>query len=150
MQQTWVQSLVWEDPLEKAMATHSSILAWKISRQRSLVGYSPWGHKESDTPLLGRHLYYTSPFYGSYTNYGNLNAALQGQGLLRYNSAAAAPGEALHAAPKAASDAGKVGAHPLPEPHYRPPGGGYEPKKGRRPAGPRGRRGAVGPGGRHP
>ncbi|XP_024587745.1 iroquois-class homeodomain protein IRX-2 [Neophocaena asiaeorientalis asiaeorientalis] len=36
--------------------------------------------------------------------------------------------KALHAAPKAASDAGKAGAHPL-EPHYRPPGGGYEPKK---------------------
>ena len=31
VQETWVQSLVWEDPLEKEMATHSSILAWKIS-----------------------------------------------------------------------------------------------------------------------
>ena len=30
MQETWVQSLGWEDPLEKRMATHSSILAWKI------------------------------------------------------------------------------------------------------------------------
>ena len=30
MQETWVQSLVWEDPLEKGMATHSNILAWKI------------------------------------------------------------------------------------------------------------------------
>ena len=30
MQETWVWSLVWEDPLEKEMATHSSILAWKI------------------------------------------------------------------------------------------------------------------------
>ena len=30
MQETWVQSLVWEDPLEKGMAIHSSILAWKI------------------------------------------------------------------------------------------------------------------------
>ena len=30
-QETWVQSLGWEDPLEKEMATHSSILAWKIS-----------------------------------------------------------------------------------------------------------------------
>ena len=30
MQETWVQSLSWEDPLEKAMATHSSTLAWKI------------------------------------------------------------------------------------------------------------------------
>ena len=38
--------LSWEDPLEKGMATHSSILAWRISW--SLVGYSSWGHKESD------------------------------------------------------------------------------------------------------
>ena len=30
MQETWVQSLGWEDPLQKEMATHSSILAWKI------------------------------------------------------------------------------------------------------------------------
>ena len=30
MQETWVLSLAWEDPLEKGMATHSSILAWKI------------------------------------------------------------------------------------------------------------------------
>ena len=30
MQETWVRFLVWEDPLEKEMATHSSILAWEI------------------------------------------------------------------------------------------------------------------------
>ena len=30
MQKTWVQSLVWDDPLEKGKATHSSILAWRI------------------------------------------------------------------------------------------------------------------------
>ena len=30
MQETWVQSLGWEDPLEKKMATHSNILAWRI------------------------------------------------------------------------------------------------------------------------
>ena len=30
MQETWVLSLVWEDPLEEEMATHSSILAWRI------------------------------------------------------------------------------------------------------------------------
>ena len=35
--------------LEKEMATHSSILAWKIHRQRSLEDYSLWGCKESDT-----------------------------------------------------------------------------------------------------
>ena len=45
----WVPSLGQEDPLEKSMATHSSILAWEIHGQSSLVGYSPWGHKESDT-----------------------------------------------------------------------------------------------------
>ena len=32
MQETWVRSLGWEDPLEKEMAAHSSILAWKIPR----------------------------------------------------------------------------------------------------------------------
>ena len=48
-QETWVQSLGWEDPLEKGMATHSSILVWKIHGQKSLEGYSPEGRKESDT-----------------------------------------------------------------------------------------------------
>ena len=38
-----------EVPLEKEMATHSSILAWKIHGQRSLAGYCLWGYKESDT-----------------------------------------------------------------------------------------------------
>ena len=38
-----------EDPLEKEMATHSSILAGEFHGQGSLVGYGPWGHKESDT-----------------------------------------------------------------------------------------------------
>ena len=32
MQETWVKSLGWEDPLEKVKATHSSILAWRIPR----------------------------------------------------------------------------------------------------------------------
>ena len=49
MQETWVQSLGWEDPLEEGMATHSSILAWRNRHgQRSLAGYSPWGHKKLD------------------------------------------------------------------------------------------------------
>ena len=46
MQETHVQSLGWEDPLEKEMATHSSILPGKSHRQRSLAGYSPWDRKE--------------------------------------------------------------------------------------------------------
>ena len=50
MLEACVCSLGQEDLLEKEMATHSSILAWRIHGERSLVGYSPWGHKESDTP----------------------------------------------------------------------------------------------------
>ena len=51
MQDTHVKSLGWEGPLENRMATHSSILAWRIPRtvDYSLVGYSLWGCKESET-----------------------------------------------------------------------------------------------------
>ena len=50
MRETWVQSLGWEDPLEKGKATHSSILAWRI----------PWtvysmGSQKSQTRLLDFH-----------------------------------------------------------------------------------------------
>ena len=48
-QEMGVQSLGQEDPLEKEMAAQSSILAWKFNGQKSLVGYSPWGHKKLDT-----------------------------------------------------------------------------------------------------
>ena len=49
MRETQVQSLGREDLLQKEMATHSSILAWRIHGWMNLVGYSPWGHKELDT-----------------------------------------------------------------------------------------------------
>ena len=52
MQETLVRSLNREDPLEKRMLTHFSILAWEIYGQRSLVGYSPQGCKESGTTEL--------------------------------------------------------------------------------------------------
>ena len=42
-QETWVQSLVWEDPLEKEMATHSSVLAWEI----------PWREEPGGLQCLG-------------------------------------------------------------------------------------------------
>ena len=46
LQETWVQSLGQEDPLEEEIATHSSILATERSQgQRSLVGHSPWDCK---------------------------------------------------------------------------------------------------------
>ena len=51
MQETWVQSLGWEDTLEKERATYSSIFAWRIPWIEYLVGYSPWGCKESDISL---------------------------------------------------------------------------------------------------
>ena len=47
IQETWVQSLGGEDTLEKEMATHSNIFAWRIPWM-SMVDYSPWDHKESD------------------------------------------------------------------------------------------------------
>ena len=82
MQETWVQPLGWEDPLEKGAATHSSILAWRIPwtipcdfwvgkipwrwacqtssvflpgeshGQKSLAAYSPWDCNESDMTEL--------------------------------------------------------------------------------------------------
>ena len=48
MRETWVRSLGWEDPLEKEMATHSHILAWKIPWTEESCGYSYWDHKELD------------------------------------------------------------------------------------------------------
>jgi len=49
MQEMPVRSLVWEDPLEEEMATHSSILPGKYHGQRNLAGYSPWCCKELAT-----------------------------------------------------------------------------------------------------
>ena len=48
MQETWVLSLGGEDPLEKGMQPTQVFLPGKFHGQRSLVGYSPWGHEESD------------------------------------------------------------------------------------------------------
>ena len=45
MWETQIQSLSWEDPLKKAQATHSGILAWRIPWTADLLGYNPWGHR---------------------------------------------------------------------------------------------------------
>ena len=45
VQEMWIPSLVWEDPLEKEMATYSDILAWAISLTESLADHSLWGHR---------------------------------------------------------------------------------------------------------
>ena len=63
MWETQVQSLRWEDPLEKEMAIHSSTIAWKIPWTKEPGSYSPWGHKESGTTerlqiqILQTHLF---------------------------------------------------------------------------------------------
>ena len=49
MQGPWDRSLGQENPLEEEMTTTPVFLPGEFHRQRSLVGYSPWGHKESDT-----------------------------------------------------------------------------------------------------
>ena len=60
MQETWVQSLGWDEPLEKGLATHSSILAWRIPWTEEPL--RPWGHKESDKTeqLTHTHTWWSS------------------------------------------------------------------------------------------
>ncbi|XP_034617358.1 iroquois-class homeodomain protein IRX-2 [Trachemys scripta elegans] len=100
----------------------------------SSVTPSSTSHSSAYSPssLLGRHIYYTSPFYTNYTNYGNFNA-LQSQGILRYNSAAMASNEGLSqtvlntsSVHKQSSDSLKTITNQL-EQHYRP--SSYESKK---------------------
>ncbi|XP_067413527.1 iroquois-class homeodomain protein IRX-2 isoform X2 [Emydura macquarii macquarii] len=100
----------------------------------SSVTPSSTSHSSAYSPssLLGRHIYYTSPFYSNYTNYGNFNA-LQSQGILRYNSAAVASNEGLSqtvlstsSVHKQSSDSLKTITNQL-EQHYRP--SSYESKK---------------------
>ncbi|CAM9260038.1 unnamed protein product [Bubo scandiacus] len=93
---------------------------------------APHSAAYSPSTLLGRHIYYTSPFYSNYTNYGNFNA-LQSQGILRYNSAAVASNEGLSqtvlnasSVHKQSSDSLKTITNQL-EQHYRP--SSYDSKK---------------------
>ena len=51
MRETWVQSLGWEDPLEEGMATHSSILAWRILMDRGTWRTTVHGVAKSQTQL---------------------------------------------------------------------------------------------------
>ena len=51
----WAQFLSWEDPLEEGMATHFSIVAGESHGQRSLTGYGPEDHKESDMTEMTQH-----------------------------------------------------------------------------------------------
>ena len=55
MRETQVRSLGWEDPLEESMATTPISLSGELHGQRSLAGYSPWGHKVSDMTENKQH-----------------------------------------------------------------------------------------------
>ena len=59
MQETWVGSIGRQDPLEKGMATHSSILAWRISRTEESGGLQSKGCKESDITEATEHAHST-------------------------------------------------------------------------------------------
>ena len=51
----WVPSLGGDDPLQEGMATHSSILAWRIPWTEEPAGYSPWDCKEVDMTEAAEH-----------------------------------------------------------------------------------------------
>ena len=55
----WVRSLSWEDSREESMATHSSILAWRIPWTEVPGGlHSVWGHRESDMTEATQHIHW--------------------------------------------------------------------------------------------
>ena len=55
MWETQIQTLVWEDPLEKGMAIHSSILAWRIPRTKKPGRLQSMGLQKSQTRLSNKH-----------------------------------------------------------------------------------------------
>ena len=81
MRETWVPSLGREYPPDEGMATHSSILAWRISLERSLAGYSPWGHKESDTT---ERLHFSLSLLKNFIGFVNDHLFMYNQGHLPY------------------------------------------------------------------
>ena len=64
MQETWVQSLGWKDPLEESMATHSSILAWRIPMDRGAWWAIVYGVAESDTTEQLSHTHTRKSYKG--------------------------------------------------------------------------------------
>ena len=69
MQETWVQSLGRDDPLEEGMATHSSLLAWRIPWTEEPGGlYSPWGSQRDTTEHVCAHTH-THTHFNVYTRF---------------------------------------------------------------------------------
>jgi len=81
MQETHVWLLGWGNPLEKEMATHSSILAGESHGQRSLVGYSSCGSQESDTT---EQLNWPNPQWDHISKYiSKINTGHKGEALIQ-------------------------------------------------------------------
>ena len=73
MWETWVRSLGQDDLLEKEMATQPVLLPGKSHGRRSMVGYSPWGRKESDTTKrLHFHCHYCHHHHHHHHHYKQL------------------------------------------------------------------------------
>ena len=81
MQKMQVQSLGWEESLEKEMAPTPVFLPEELCGQRSLAGYSPWGHKESDVTeqlSIAQHMQSTSCETSGWMKH-KLESRLQGE-----------------------------------------------------------------------
>ena len=76
MWEIWVQSLVWEDPLEEGMATHSSILAWRISMDRGALGTTVSGVTKSQIGLSNFHFHFSFMFKIFLSEYDSISSLL--------------------------------------------------------------------------
>ena len=79
MRETWVQFLGQEDLLEKGIATHSDILAWKIPWTEKPGGWEPWDHKQSDTTEQLNIYTYIYTYTGQRTFSQNMKKILTAQ-----------------------------------------------------------------------
>ena len=76
MWEIWVQSLVWEDPLEEGMATHSSILAWRIPMDRGALGTTVSGVTKSQIGLSNFHFHFSFMFKIFLSEYDSISSLL--------------------------------------------------------------------------
>ena len=78
MREAWLQSLGWEHPPEKEMATHSSNLTWKIPRTEKPGGLQPTGSPKSWTQLSNFHFAVTPVCPGTHWGSGVLHSSIRG------------------------------------------------------------------------
>ena len=81
--ETWVLSLGWEDPLENRMATHSSILAWRIPLTEEPGGSCPWSRKQSNMTecLVCTHTHTHTYTHSPHSNSVSLSLLLIGSSI---------------------------------------------------------------------